>query len=120
MSIKSSISDFLKVDELKLNLLTLLEAKFELKKLEVQGKLEGILADVVVKLLIGVFVFLAFIMLNVLIAIGINQLSETIWLGYLILLVIYSSIATFFYFKKDIIKETVIAKIEEGIESAGI
>lgn len=120
MSIKSSISDFLKVDELKLNLLTLLEAKFELKKLEVQGKLENIFADIIVKVMIGVFVILAFIMLNVLIAIGINQLSNTLWLGYFILLVVYSSVAAFFYFKKEIIKETVKAKIEEGIESAGI
>jgi hypothetical protein len=36
MSIKSSISDYFKIDELKENLIKLIEAKFELKKLEVQ------------------------------------------------------------------------------------
>ena len=58
MSIKSSISDYFKIDELKENLIKLIEAKFELKKLEVQEKIEGLISDIVVKIVMAAFLVL--------------------------------------------------------------
>jgi hypothetical protein len=44
MELKEKILGYLKLDELKDNFLKLIEAKFELKKLEIQEKLESKLA----------------------------------------------------------------------------
>ena len=65
---KTSISDFLKIDELKDNLLKLAESKFELKKLELLAKVEKLLAKIVMNVLVAIFVFIIFLLLNILAA----------------------------------------------------
>ena len=75
--------------KLKENLVKLIEAKFELKKLEVQEKIEGLISGLVVKMAMAVFLVMVFILLNILMAIGINYLTNTIWAGYAILIAIY-------------------------------
>jgi uncharacterized membrane protein YqjE len=120
MNIKSSISDYFKIDELKENILKLIEAKFELKKLEIQEKLEGILAGVIVKLALGLFLVMFFIFLNMLLAIGINYLTNTIWAGYAILAAIYLITFLILNTKKDAFEKTVREKIAEAFEKGGV
>lgn len=120
MSLKSSIGDFFKFDELKDNFIKLIEAKFELKKLEIQEKVEDVASRLIVKLLLGLFLAMVFIFLNVLLAIGINYLTHTIWAGYAILALIYMILWFIFNTKKSDIEKTIKEKIREGIEKSGI
>ncbi len=79
---KSSISNFLKIDELKDNLFKLAESKFELKKLELLAKVEKLLAKVIMNVLIAIFVFIIFLLLNILAAAVINYYLKSYWIGY--------------------------------------
>ena len=60
MGLKESVSDYLKFDELKENFIKLIEAKFELKKVEIQENIERKLAKILVFIVIGIFLFIAF------------------------------------------------------------
>jgi hypothetical protein len=53
MSLKDSVMGFLKIDELKENLVKLLEAKFELKKIEIIDNAKPKIADLVFKLILA-------------------------------------------------------------------
>ena len=120
MSIKSSISDYFKIDELKENLVKLIEAKFELKKLEVQEKIEGLISGLVVKIVMAVFLVMVFILLNILMAIGINYLTNTIWAGYAILIAIYLIVWFVFNTQKAKVEAIIKTKVAEALDEVGV
>ena len=120
MSIKSSISDYFKIDELKENLIKLIEAKFELKKLEVQEKLEGLISGIVVKVVMAVFLFMGFLFLNILLAIGINYLTNTSYAGYAILVAVYLILWFIFNTQKAKLEAVVKAKVAEALDEVGV
>lgn len=120
MSIKSSISDYFKIDELKDNLVKLIEAKFELKKLEVQEKIEGLISGLVVKIVMGVFLVMVFFFLNILLAVGINYFTETIWAGYAILIAIYLILWFVFNTQKTKVEAIIKQKVGEALDESGV
>ncbi len=120
MSIKSSISDYFKIDELKENLIKLIEAKFELKKLEVQEKIEGLISGIVVKVLMAVFLVMVFLLLNMLLAVGINYLTNTIWAGYAILMAFYLILWVIFNSQKAKVEAIIKTKVGEALDEVGV
>jgi uncharacterized membrane protein YqjE len=120
MSIKSSISDYFKIDELKENLIKLIEAKFELKKLEVQEKIEGLISGIVVKVVMAVFLFMGFLFLNILLAIGINYLTKTSYAGYAILVAVYLILWYIFNTKKAKVEAIIKNKVAEALDEVGV
>ena len=120
MSIKSSISDYFKIDELKENLIKLIEAKFELKKLEVQEKIEGLISGIVVKVVMAVFLFMGFLFLNILLAIGINYLTNTSYAGYAILVAVYLILWYIFNTQKAKVEAIIKNKVAEALDEVGV
>lgn len=120
MSIKSSISDYFKIDELKENLIKLIEAKFELKKLEVQEKIEGLISGIVIKMVMGVFLVMVFVLLNILLAVTINHFTHTFWAGYVILIAVYLILWAVFKTQKAKVEAIIKAKIGETLDEVGV
>lgn len=120
MSIKSSISDYFKIDELKDNLIKLIEAKFELKKLEVQEKIEGLISGIAVKIVMGVFLVMVFFLLNILLAVGINYLTNTIYAGYAILIAVYLILWYIFNTQKAKVEAIIKTKVGEALDEVGV
>ncbi len=119
MSLKSSISDFFKFDELKDNFIKLIEAKFELKKLEIQEKLENLITDLIVKIAVGIFLFMAFIMGNILLAVGLNILLDSSWYGFGIVFVMYLIISFIVFINRNALLDQVRKKVNEKVQSSG-
>ncbi len=120
MSIKSSISDYFKIDELKDNLIKLIEAKFELKKLEVQEKIEGLISGIAVKIVMGVFLLMVFMLLNILLAGTINHLTHTFWAGYVILIAVYLILWWVFKTQKPKVEAIIKTKVGEVLDEVGV
>lgn len=120
MSIKSSISDYFKIDELKDNLVKLIEAKFELKKLEVQEKIEGLISGIAVKIVMGVFLVMVFMLLNLLLAATINHFTHTFWAGYVILIAVYLILWWVFKTQKAKVETIIKTKVGEALDEVGV
>lgn len=110
------MSDFLKIGELKENLVKLIEAKFELTKLNVQDKIEGIVVKAAYALIMFILGIVVVIFLSILIALGINHLLESSWLGFLIMFGIYTIILAIFIFAKDSVQHTIKKRVEEIVD----
>ena len=115
MNIKSSISEFFKTEELKDNLIKFGEAKFELKKLELIGKLEKVMGKWLVQILIGLFFFMIFIFLNVLIGSVINHFTQSFWIGYVVIIVFYALLFLLFHFNKPKVSRFIQNRISDII-----
>ena len=110
------MSDFLKIGELKENLVKLIEAKFELTKLNVQDKIEGIAVKAAYALITFILSMVVIIFLSILIAIGLNHLLQSSWLGFLIMFSIYTIILAIFIFAKDSVQNTIKKRVEEIVD----
>jgi cytochrome c biogenesis protein CcdA len=110
------MSDFLKVGELKENLIKLIEAKFELTKLNIQDKIEVIAVKAAYALITFILGIVVVIFLSILIALGINHLLESTWLGFLIIFGIYAMILAIFIFAKKSILRTIKKRVEEVVD----
>jgi hypothetical protein len=110
------MSDFLKVGELKENLVKLIEAKFELTKLNIQDKIEVIAVKAAYALITFILGIVVVIFLSILIALGINHLLESTWLGFLIIFGIYAMILAIFIFAKKSILRTIKKRVEEVVD----
>ncbi|WP_367913741.1 hypothetical protein [Leadbetterella sp. DM7] len=113
MSLKTSISDFLKIDELKDNLLKIAESKFELKKLELLAKVEKLLAKIVMNVLVAIFIFIIFLLLNILAAAIINYYTRSYWIGYACITGLYSLLFVLFHFCKPWVSRKIEALIAD-------
>jgi hypothetical protein len=110
------MSDFLKIGELKENLIKLIEAKFELTKLNVQDKIEGIVVKVAYALITFILGIVVIIFLSILIALGLNHLIGSSWLGFLIMFGFYILILAIFIFAKDSVQNTIKKRVEEIVD----
>lgn len=110
------MSDFLKIGELKENLVKLIEAKFELTKLNVQDKIEGIAVKAAYALITFILGIVVIIFLSILIALGLNHLIGSSWLGFLIMFGIYTLILAIFIFAKDSVQNTIKKRVEEIVD----
>ena len=110
------MSDFLKIGELKENLVKLIEAKFELTKLNVQDKIEGIVVKVAYALITFILGIVVIIFLSILIALGLNHLIGSSWLGFLIMFGFYILILAIFIFAKDSVQNTIKKRVEEIVD----
>ncbi|MDZ7936292.1 MAG: phage holin family protein [Emticicia sp.] len=110
------MSDFLKIGELKENLVKLIEAKFELTKLSVQDKIEGIAVKAAYALITFILSIIVVIFLSILIAIGLNNLIGSSWLGFLIMFSVYAIILAIFIIAKASVLSTIKKRVEEIVD----
>jgi uncharacterized membrane protein YqjE len=120
MSLKDSISEYFKIEDLKANFIQLLEAKFELKKIDFQEKTEGVISKIIVKILLGIVLFVAFLLFNLLIISFLNNYYKSLWLGYLIFIVFYLIFAAILYLNKSSIEVAIRNKLKETFDKSGI
>lgn len=113
MNLKDDMSDFLKIGELRENIVKLIEAKFELAKLGVQDKIESIAVKAVHALFTFILGIVTLIFLSILIAVGINIFLKSSWAGYAIMFVFYFIILAIFIFSQD----TVMSRIKKKVEA---
>lgn len=116
MGIKSKISEYFNFGELKDNLVRLVEAKFELKKIEIQEKLEGLAAQFLIKLFSFLVLFAIIIFASILIAVFLNQWIGSSWAGYAIMLGVYILVFAVISFKEDQVEEVIVKVIRKEIE----
>ena len=110
------MSDFLKIGELKENLVKLIEAKFELTKLNVQDKIEGIAVKAAYALITFILGIVVVIFISILIAFGLNHLLGSSWLGFLIMFGFYVLILAIFIFAKDSVQNTIKKRVEKIVD----
>jgi uncharacterized membrane protein YqjE len=116
MNLKDDMSDFLKIGELRENIVKLIEAKFELAKLGVQDKIESIVVKAVHALLTFILGIVVLIFLSILLAVGLNILLKNSWAGFLIMFVVYLIILAVFIFAKDVVISSIKKKVEEIVD----
>lgn len=110
------MSDFLKISELRENIIKLIEAKFELTKLGIQDKIEGIVVKVIHALLTFILGIVVLIFLSILIAVGLNMLLHSSWAGFLIMFGLNLIVLAFFIFAKDAVVTGIKKKVEEVVD----
>jgi hypothetical protein len=115
MSLKDSVMGFLKIDELKDNLVKLLEAKFELKKIEIIDKAKPKIADIIFKLILAVLGLIIYMFSMMSLGLFIGNLLNASWLGLLIIAVVHAIILIIFVLQKDVVKKAIGDKLE-GID----
>jgi cytochrome c biogenesis protein CcdA len=115
MSLKDSVMGFLKIDELKDNLVKLLEAKFELKKIEIIDKAKPKIADIIFKLILAVLGLIIYMFSMMALGLFIGNLLNVSWLGLLIIAVVHAIILIIFVLQKDVVKKAIGDKLE-GID----
>lgn len=118
MSLKTSVMEFLKIDELKDNLIKLLEAKFELKKLEIIDQAKPKLADLVFSLILILLGILSYILIFSSLAIFLgNLLFDSPSLGLLCMGLLHVLILIVFYLNASSIKSKISEKVSEKLDA---
>lgn len=116
MSLKDNFSRFLRIDEIKYALIGLIEAKLELKKLEVQEQLGKQLTDIVyglITLIIGLVILIFF---SILIATGLNIWLASAWYGYAIVGAIYIILLIFWIGQERLAKKKINTIVEQRLD----
>jgi hypothetical protein len=120
MGIKTGITDFLKIETFKENIFTLVEAKYELKKLDIQEKLASILVNLLLKIILGVVWLMVYIIGLVWILLAINQYTHTTWLGPVFLLGFHGLLAAGLYLNKKRLIATFETLIHKEMNKTGL
>ncbi len=110
------MSDFLRIGELKENLVRLIEAKFELGKISIQEKIESITVKILYALFLFILSFMIFILLNILIANILNQLLNSFYWGYIFLIIFYSILLSGCLFWKNELIVFIQKKVEKEVD----
>lgn len=116
MSLKDNFSRFLRIDEIKYALIGLVEAKLELKKLEIQEKLGEQLTDIVYGLITVVIGLVILIFFSILIATGLNIWLESAWYGYAIVGAFYIILLIFWIQKELAAKKKISIIVEQRLD----
>lgn len=115
MSLKDTFSKAFGIGDLKYALIGLIEAKLELKKIELQEQLGAQLTDLVF-LLITILLSLALIIFSsILLAIGINKLLDSEWYGFAILTALYTVILIVWVSNKQVLKRKIDKRVSESV-----
>jgi hypothetical protein len=115
MSLKNTLSDFFNVNQVKDAVFRLVEAKLELKKLEILEKVEEVLADMLLRVIFFILAFVAFIFLLILGAWGVNVWLGEPW-GYVSVLTLLVLKLFAFYFFKDSCRMIIRKIIQKEID----
>lgn len=116
MNIKGEIEKYLRLGELKDTFIQLIEAKFELKKLEVQEQIERLVVELIFALVAAFFVLIIAILLSVLAGEGLNQLLHSSWLGYATMCCIYLVSLIFWLSQRITVKRVIKRKVEKIVD----
>ncbi|WP_341226582.1 phage holin family protein [uncultured Arcticibacterium sp.] len=116
MSLKSSIGDLFKLGEIKDSVISLIEAKLELKKIEIQEKAERGVAELIFAILLMVLGSMVLVFVLIMAAFGLN-----VWLGepfgYLTILVLLLITLAVVFNKKKEIKEMITETIQKEMDA---
>jgi hypothetical protein len=110
MNLKDNITD------LRNNIIKLIEAKFELGKLEIQDKIEWIIVKVFYILLLAFLGLMVLIFINILIAIYLSEWLGNKYLGYIISLFLNVFFILLLVFRKDTIQNSIKHLIEKMVD----
>ena len=105
-----------KFNEFKDTVTNLIEAKIELKKLEIQGKIEQAAVELLYVFLMFIIALVVLVFLSIMIAIGLNHLFHSLWLGFLLIFLLYLALLAFMVFKKDTISAIFKRIIEQEVD----
>lgn len=116
MSLKNSIGDLFKLGEIKDSVVSLIEAKLELKKIEIQEKAERGVAELIFAILLMILGSIVLIFVLILAAFGLN-----VWLGepygYVVILVLLLITFGVMFNKKREIKEMITETIQKEMDA---
>lgn len=116
MGLRNSIGDLLKLGEIKDSIISLFEAKFELKKIEIQEKAERGVAELIFVILLMILGSIVLVFALILAAYGLN-----VWLGepygYVVILVLMLLTVSIVYNKKSEIKEIITETIQKEMDA---
>jgi hypothetical protein len=110
------MADLLKFTEFRDNVIKLIEAKFELTKISFQEKIEGVAVQAIYALLLFILSITVIIFLSILIAVGLNLWLKSVWLGYLIIFLIYAGILALFIFAKDKVQTRIKEQVQKIVD----
>ncbi len=116
MGFKDSITDFLKINELRENIIKLIEAKFELTKIEIQEKVEGLVSQLIHSILTLFFAFMLVIFLCILIAVGINKWLESNYWGFVIVTALFLILFLMWFLNNKFFQKQIQQTIEKIID----
>ncbi|WP_304237140.1 phage holin family protein [Jiulongibacter sediminis] len=116
MGLKNSLSDLFKLGEIKDSVIKLIEAKFELKKLEIQEKIERAVADAVFRFIFLVLASVALVFLLMIVAWGLNVWLGAPW-GYVIIFAFLLIFLATLYSKRDTIKTAIREVIQKEMDA---
>lgn len=108
--------DYLRINELRENIVKLIEAKFELSKIEIQEKIEGFVSQLIHTILTMFLAFILLIFVSILLAVGINQwLGSSFW-GFIIITGFYLILFLIWILNKSTIQKTIQKTVEKIID----
>lgn len=110
------MADYLKINELKENVIKLIEAKFELTKLTIQEKIEGIITQLIHTILTMFFGFMFVIFLSILAAVGLNIWLKSQYWGFVIITVIFGGLFGIWIFAKYGVKNAIQQIVEKIVD----
>jgi F0F1-type ATP synthase assembly protein I len=117
MNLKENIGDFLRINELKDNVTTLVESKIELVKIDFQEKIEIVVVKVIYAAVLAFLGFVVAIFLSILIAVFLNHFLESDYLGFLIVGLFYGIILAIWIFAKNTVSEKIKIVAEKITDS---
>ncbi|WP_259015018.1 phage holin family protein [Emticicia fluvialis] len=110
------MADFLNLSDFRDNVIRLIEAKFELTKLGFQEKIEGIAVKAIYLLVLFILSITVIIFLSILAAIGLNIWLKSLWLGYLIIFLVYAGILALFVFARDRVQNKIKEQVQQIVD----
>lgn len=116
MGLKNTISDLFKLGEIKDAVIHLIEAKFELKKLEIQEKAERGISQLIFTIGLVIFIAVVLVFILQLIAFGLN-----VWLGepygLVVILSVLIIVLAIVYSRKETIKDKIKETIQKEMDA---
>lgn len=109
---KEKVTSYLGLDQLRENIIALIEAKVALTKIEFQEKIEEIIAQAVFALLKVSILLTMLLLLSVLAGSVLNYWLDSRWLGYLVLIGIYAALLGIIHWQEN----NIVPNIRKGVQ----
>lgn len=109
---KEKVTNYLGLDQLRENIIALIEAKIALTKIEFQEKLEEIIAQAIFLLIKVSILLTVLLLLSVLFGSLLNYWLDSRWLGYLVLIGIYLAALGLIHWQE----KKIVPNIRKGVQ----
>ena len=109
---KEKVTNYLGLDQLRENIIALIEAKIALTKIEFQEKLEEIIAQAIFALIKISILLTVLLLLSVLFGSLLNYWLDSRWLGYLVLIGIYLAALGLIHWQE----KKIVPNIRKGVQ----